>query len=136
MSTEQVCRTLRAYRKKLHSSTDYPRGAKELERELNLTVHALGERAARHSPSPDTEVDSSEKENKDNHNSNSIVVQKHGTKKQTSSSSTSSTNTSLLAPSAKLTKVARRMPSTPLLSTRSGTRQVSRSRSLDADGEG
>uniref|UniRef100_A0A093V2X6 Mitogen-activated protein kinase-binding protein 1 n=2 Tax=Talaromyces marneffei PM1 TaxID=1077442 RepID=A0A093V2X6_TALMA len=55
MSTEQVCRTLRAYRKKLHSSTDYPRGAKELERELNLTVHALGERAARHSPSPDTE---------------------------------------------------------------------------------
>ncbi|PCH06977.1 Hypothetical protein PENO1_014570 [Penicillium occitanis (nom. inval.)] len=70
MSTEQVCRTLRAYRKKLHSSTEYPRGAKELERELNLTVHALSERAARHSPSPDTEVDSSEKENKDNHTGN------------------------------------------------------------------
>lgn len=136
MSTEQVCRTLRAYRKKLHSSTDYPKGAKELERELNLTVHALNERAGRHSPSPDTEVDSSEKENKDNHTGNDIVVHKHGAKKQASSSSSSSTNTSLLAPSAKLTKVARRMPSTPLLSTKSGTRQVSRSRSLDADGEG
>jgi hypothetical protein len=137
MSTEQVCRTLRAYRKKLHSSTEYPRGAKELERELNLTVHALSERAARHSPSPDTEVDSSEKENKDNHTGNGIVVHRHGAKKQASSSSfSSSTNTSLLAPSAKLTKVARRMPSTPLLSTKSGTRQVSRSRSLDADGEG
>lgn len=135
MSTEQVCRTLRAYRKKLHSSTEYPRGAKELERELNLTVHALSERAARHSSSPDTEIDSSEKENKDNHTSNGIAVHKQSGRKQASSSS-SSTNASLLAPSAKLTKVARRMPSTPLLSTKSGTRQVSRSRSLDADGEG
>lgn len=137
MSTEQVCRTLRAYRKKLHSSTEYPRGAKELERELNLTVHALSERAARHSPSPDTEIDSSEKENKDNHTSNGIVVHKSSARKQTFSSSSSSTNaSSLLAPSAKLTKVARRMPSTPLLSTKSGSRKVSRSRSLDADGEG
>lgn len=136
MSTEQVCRTLRAYRKKLHSSTEYPRGAKDLERELNLTVHALSERAARHSPSPDTEVDSSEKENKDNHNKNGIVVHKQSTRKQASSSSSSSTNASSLAPSAKLIRVARRMPSTPLLSTKPGTRQVSRSRSLDADGEG
>ncbi|EED15493.1 WD repeat protein [Talaromyces stipitatus ATCC 10500] len=143
MSTEQVCRTLRAYRKKLHSSTDYPRGAKELDRELNLTIHALTERAARHnSPSPDTEVDSSEKENnnKDNNNhtgSNGIVLRhKHSAKKQSSSSSSSSSATVTLVPNAKLTKVARRMPSTPLMSTKSRTRQVSRSRSLDADGEG
>ncbi|OKL62092.1 hypothetical protein UA08_02978 [Talaromyces atroroseus] len=130
MSTEQVCRTLRAYRKKLHSSTQYPRYAKELDRELNLTIHALGERAARNSSSPDTEMDSSEKENKENNknkrSSNNTTINK----KQDIVASPS------LAPSAKLTKIARRVPSTPLLSTRSGARQVSRSRSLDADGEG
>ena len=46
MSTEQVCRTLRAYRKKLSSSSDAlrPDGVRELERELGLTARALGER--------------------------------------------------------------------------------------------
>jgi hypothetical protein len=46
MSTEQACRTLRAYRKKLLTSTDSVRveNIKELEKELNLTVRALAER--------------------------------------------------------------------------------------------
>lgn len=143
MSTEQVCRTLRAYRKKLHSSTEYPRGAKELDRELKLTVHALEERAARCSPSPDTEMDSSEKENKDGRHHTSkpngrVNRLKSGPTKNRSlySSSAATASTSSLIPSAKPTKLARRMPSTPLLSAKSGTRQVSRSRSLDADGEG
>jgi WD40 repeat protein len=137
MSTEQVCRTLRAYRKKLHGSTQYPRCAKELDRELNLTIHALGERAARHNSSPDTEMDSSEKENKEtkdnvikiNKNKSSSNNTKINKKQDTMASSS-------LAPSAKLTKIARRVPSTPLLSAKSGARQVSRSRSLDADDEG
>ncbi|KAK2802666.1 hypothetical protein FQN50_007274 [Emmonsiellopsis sp. PD_5] len=47
MSTEQVCRTLRAYRKKLNGSTDHLHAATELEKELDLTVRALGERSKR-----------------------------------------------------------------------------------------
>jgi hypothetical protein len=107
MSTEQVCRTLRAYRKKLNGTTEYLRSAKELERELDLTVQALGEWAKQHTLNPDTENDSSGKENND---------KKHNP-----------------TPS-KPVRLARRVPSTPLLSQR-GPRKVSRSRSLDADGE-
>ncbi|KAL1954390.1 hypothetical protein VTO42DRAFT_1205 [Malbranchea cinnamomea] len=47
MSTEQVCRTLRAYRKKLRGSSDHLRAASELERELNLTARALSEHSKR-----------------------------------------------------------------------------------------
>ncbi|KAI9826175.1 MAG: hypothetical protein M1819_007431 [Sarea resinae] len=47
MSTEQVCRTLRAYRRKLNSSSETVRAenVKELERELSLTARALGDKA-------------------------------------------------------------------------------------------
>ncbi|KAF2762193.1 WD repeat protein-like protein [Pseudovirgaria hyperparasitica] len=46
-STEQVCRTLRAYRKKLGSSSDNltTEQVRELERELALTARAVGEKA-------------------------------------------------------------------------------------------
>ncbi|KAI9819448.1 MAG: hypothetical protein M1832_004011 [Thelocarpon impressellum] len=54
MSTEQVCRTLRAYRKKLGPSAEAvrPEKIKELEKELALTAKCLGERmlAARAAP--------------------------------------------------------------------------------------
>lgn len=110
MSTEQVCRTLRAYRKKLHGTSENPRCGKELERELQLTVHALDERAKRHSLSPDTENDSSGKEN-------------HERRLVTGPT-----------PS-KPTRTPRRVPSTPLLS-KAGPSKTSRSRSWDADGEG
>jgi len=107
MSTEQVCRTLRAYRKKLNSSTEYPRVAKELERELDHTIRALGERAKRIHANAETETDSSGKENE----------------------------RKLMSTTGKPTNVARRVPSTPNLS-KQGSRIPSRSRSLDADGEG
>ena len=47
-STDQVCRSLRSYRKKLASSADEPlapEALRELERELGLTARALGEKA-------------------------------------------------------------------------------------------
>lgn len=46
-STEQVCRTLRAYRKRLANSTDNltSEAVRELERELALTARAVGEKA-------------------------------------------------------------------------------------------
>ncbi|KAI9681407.1 MAG: hypothetical protein M1817_002690 [Caeruleum heppii] len=49
-TTEQICRALRSYRKKLATSpdTNLPTSSvKELERELALTTKALGERGAR-----------------------------------------------------------------------------------------
>lgn len=46
-STEQVCRTLRAYRKRLANSSDNltSEAVRELERELALTARAVGEKA-------------------------------------------------------------------------------------------
>lgn len=62
MSTEQMCRTLRAYRKKLNGSPDNLQSQKDLERELNLTLRVLRSRNARCENS-DIETDSSGKEN-------------------------------------------------------------------------
>ena len=46
MATEQACRTLRAYRKKLLSSESVKEDAlKELDQELRLTAVALGEKS-------------------------------------------------------------------------------------------
>jgi hypothetical protein len=46
MATEQACRTLRAYRKKLLSSEVVKEEAlKELDQELRLTAMALGEKS-------------------------------------------------------------------------------------------
>ena len=49
MTTEQVCRVLRAYRKKLGTSSEKlrPETIRELETELELTVQALGGRTRR-----------------------------------------------------------------------------------------
>lgn len=46
-STESLCRTLRAYRKRLANSSDNVNSelVKEVERELALTARAIGERA-------------------------------------------------------------------------------------------
>lgn len=108
-STEQVCRTLRAYRRKLNGSTDQPRAAKELERELDLTRRALGERIKKIQANREAETDSSGKEN-----DRRAVRSLH---------------------SRSLAHIPRRTPSTPNL-TRKGSRRLSRTRSLDADGEG
>jgi hypothetical protein len=47
MATEQACRTLRAYRKKLRSSEEVVKedALKELDQELRLTAVALGEKS-------------------------------------------------------------------------------------------
>nr|KMM70694.1 WD repeat-containing protein [Coccidioides posadasii RMSCC 3488] len=108
MSTEQVCRTLRAYRKKLHGSTDHLHSATELERELELTVRALTERNKRN---------------------------------QTSEDSTDSDNSKLMPPlPSKPVRLARRVPSTPNLGrsrkSDKNSKQIHRTNSLDADGEG
>ncbi|KAL3959880.1 hypothetical protein ACCO45_004997 [Purpureocillium lilacinum] len=48
MATEQACRTLRAYRKKLSSAEPITADAlTELDHELRLTAAALGDRAIR-----------------------------------------------------------------------------------------
>lgn len=117
MSTEQVCRTLRAYRKKLVGSTEYPRIAKELERELQVTIQALNDRAAKIQQQGDTETDSSGKENERKPSPRNLIPPP--------------------VPSTvkKPSMIARRVPSTPLLKQKE-PRKVSRSRSFDADGEG
>lgn len=101
MSTEQVCRTLRAYRKKLNGSPDHLQSQKDLERELNLTLRVLKSRNAR-CENVETETDSSGKENQKLH----------------------------------VPALIHRAPSTPNLNQKESARKVSRSRSLDADGEG
>ncbi|KAL5340753.1 quinon protein alcohol dehydrogenase-like superfamily [Aspergillus crustosus] len=64
MSTEQVCRTLKAYRKKLNGSSEPLHSQKELERELGLTLRILGARAKKtETETGETETDSSGKEN-------------------------------------------------------------------------
>ncbi|KAL4785182.1 WD40-repeat-containing domain protein [Aspergillus varians] len=63
-STEQVCRTLKAYRKKLNGSTEHINSQKELERELGLTLRILNSRAKKvETEAGETETDSSGKEN-------------------------------------------------------------------------
>ncbi|KAB8067622.1 WD40-repeat-containing domain protein [Aspergillus leporis] len=61
MSTEQVCRTLRAYRKKLNGSKESLHAQKELERELGLTLRVLNSRT-KECEITETETDSSGKE--------------------------------------------------------------------------
>ncbi|KAB8217417.1 quinon protein alcohol dehydrogenase-like superfamily [Aspergillus novoparasiticus] len=61
-STEQVCRTLRAYRKKLNGTKENLPSQKDLERELGLTLRALHSRT-KGCESTETETDSSGKEN-------------------------------------------------------------------------
>ncbi len=58
MTTEQVCRTLRAYRKKLSTSTDNIRteNARDLENELALTAKVVSERTRRHQAASETMV--------------------------------------------------------------------------------
>ncbi|KAF9893722.1 hypothetical protein FE257_009891 [Aspergillus nanangensis] len=65
MSTEQVCRTLKAYRKKLNGSTEHLHAQKELERELTLTLRILNSRSVTcdDGENVDAEADSSGKEN-------------------------------------------------------------------------
>lgn len=63
-STEQVCRTLRAYRKKLHGSSEHLRSQRELERELSLTLRSLGSHNKNFGDGQlETETDSSGREN-------------------------------------------------------------------------
>lgn len=108
MSTEQVCRTLRAYRKKLHGSSEHLHSGRELERELSLTLQSLGTHSKNCGQSAETETDSSGKENERVHAS---------------------------SVSGKAARIPHHMPSTPNLGQKS-IRDFCRSRSLDADGEG
>ena len=105
MSTEQMCRALRAYRKRLNSSSQQLQAQKELERELNLTLRAVRQRPHASDESAETETDSSCKE------SDRIV-----------------SHTSV---SSKSSQQPRHMLSTPLL-RHQGMRHASRSRSYDA----
>ncbi|KAI9934927.1 hypothetical protein MW887_000548 [Aspergillus wentii] len=114
MSTEQVCRTLRAYRKKLNAASEQPNGQKELERELNLTLRAINSRSKTSDysgesvESGETETDSSGKENE-----RLSIPSIH--------------NQTVHSP--------RRMPSNSSLNEKNQA-HVHRSHSLDADGEG
>lgn len=120
MSTEQVCRTLRAYRKKLSGSTDRPNAANELEKELDLTVRALGDRAKRSQPN----VVNGGNNHHNNINSNGSGIPTAKAKDGPS-----------LPP--RPARLARRMPSTPNLGpSRKDKDKVYRTNSLDADGEG
>ncbi|EZF34498.1 mitogen-activated protein kinase-binding protein [Trichophyton mentagrophytes] len=114
MSTEQVCRTLRAYRKKLNVSSDKfnLQGASELERELDLTVRSLGDKMKK--------------------------TQLNGTKNDSHSNGNTPTacrNKDLSPLSSKQGRTARRIPSTPNLS-QARKSKGHRTNSLDADGEG
>ncbi|KAL4910102.1 hypothetical protein BDW74DRAFT_48239 [Aspergillus multicolor] len=109
-STEQVCRTLKAYRKKLNGSNEYLQSQKELERELGLTLRILNSRAKKaEAQKCEAETDSSGKENE------------------------------RIPPpppvSGKGGRIPRRVPSTPNLGQKKSPR-YSRRRSLDAAGEG
>ncbi|KAL2788984.1 WD40-repeat-containing domain protein [Aspergillus keveii] len=108
MSTEQVCRTLKAYRRKLNGSTEPLHSQKELERELGLTLRILNARAKK-VDSGETETESSGKEN-ERIPPPTPIPNKAG-------------------------RVPRRIPSTPNLSQKKSPR-YSRRRSLDAAGEG
>ncbi|KAJ5739183.1 hypothetical protein N7533_011967 [Penicillium manginii] len=108
MSTEQVCRTLRAYRKKLNGSGQQVLAQKELERELTLTLRAVNARSMNSDESAETETDSSGKD-LDRKPSYSPV-------------------------SSRSSHYPRHAPSTPLLRQKN-LRQVSRSRSYDANGD-
>lgn len=108
MSTEQLCRTLRAYRKKLNGSGQQVLAQKELERELTLTLRAVNARSMNSDESAETETDSSGKD----------------LDRKPSYSSISSRSP----------HYPRHAPSTPLLRQKN-LRQVSRSRSNDANGD-
>ncbi|KAL5001226.1 quinon protein alcohol dehydrogenase-like superfamily [Aspergillus recurvatus] len=109
MSTEQVCRTLKAYRKKLNGSTEHLHSQKELERELSLTLRILSSRAKKaEAQKAEMETDSSGKENE--RIPPPPVPSKNG-------------------------RIPRRVPSTPNLGQKK-TLRYSRRRSLDAAGEG
>ncbi|KAL2833001.1 quinon protein alcohol dehydrogenase-like superfamily [Aspergillus cavernicola] len=111
MSTEQVCRTLKAYRKKLNGSTEHLHSQKELERELSLTLRILNTRTKKVEPeSGETETDSSGKENE------RIPPPPP-------------------PPPNENRRIPRRVPSTPNLGQKKSPR-YSRRRSLDAAGEG
>ncbi|OJD17227.1 hypothetical protein AJ78_02664 [Emergomyces pasteurianus Ep9510] len=110
MSTEQVCRTLRAYRKKLNGSTDHLHAATELERELDLTIRALGERSKR------IQLNGNSQPHLDRH---SKIGRSVGTPIPVKS-----------------LKLARRMPSTPNLGRNMHGGSLYRTHSLDPDGEG
>ncbi|KAJ6100206.1 hypothetical protein N7467_001741 [Penicillium canescens] len=109
MSTEQVCRTLRAYRKKLNGSTQRIQAQKELERELSLTLRVVTGRGQSSDESGETETDSSgrDMDRRSSHSSRSL----------------------------KSPQMPRHMPSTPSLRHKV-VRQVSRSRSYDATADG
>ncbi|KAL5051450.1 hypothetical protein BDW71DRAFT_214295 [Aspergillus fruticulosus] len=110
MSTEQVCRTLKAYRKKLNGSTEHLHSQKELERELGLTLRILSSRAKKvEAQKAEMETDSSGKEN-ERIPPPPPLPSKNG-------------------------RIPRRVPSTPNLGQKKSP-SYSRRRSLDAAGEG
>lgn len=111
MSTEQVCRTLRAYRKKLGGSSDLPNTtSRDLERELDLTSRALSERATKQAQSSDSQETNNNNINKDKDKG--------------------ATTTPATAPK----RLTKRMPSTPNL-RQARKERVHRANSLDASGE-
>lgn len=62
MSTEQLCRTLKTYRRKITGSSEHLTAQKDLERELTDTLRALSARSQSRDH-PDAEADNGGKEN-------------------------------------------------------------------------
>lgn len=89
MSTEQVCHTLQAYRKKLDRCKDRIRAQKVLERELRLTLEVLDARA-QHEEAGELETDSSDKENEPSHRD---IKHKHVRRPRRASSSSGLSDT-------------------------------------------
>lgn len=110
MSTEQVCRTLKAYRKKLHGSSEQLHSQRELERELTLTLRSIGSHAKACEEPAETETDSSGKENE---------------------------RFTVSTTSGKTVRIPHHMPSTPNIRQKGhkDIQEACRSRSLDADAE-
>lgn len=139
MSTEQVCRTLRAYRKKLHGSAEHPRSSRELERELGLTMRSLGLHSKNCAgagtgagadaststgdgaagPEAETETDSSGKENE---------------RVNLSANSNANANGKGNGKAGKTLRKPHHMPSTPNLGQKS-VEDFCRSRALDVDAD-
>ncbi|KAJ5565595.1 hypothetical protein N7535_007233 [Penicillium sp. DV-2018c] len=110
-STEQLCRTLRAYRKKLNGSNQHLQSHKELERELTLTLRIVTGRGQSSDESAETETDSSGRDMEPEQKPDCASVS-----------------------TPKSPHIPQRMPSTPSL-RQNGMRQSSPSPSCDAKRE-
>ncbi|CAI7602647.1 unnamed protein product [Penicillium glandicola] len=127
MSTEQLCRTLRAYRKKLNGSSQRMQAQKELERELSLTLRIVGGRGQSSDESGEGAESAGSAESGESGESAETETDSSG--KDMERPRKQSYSTASNSP-----RLPHRIPSTPSLRHK-GARQVSRSRSSDTNEE-